>query len=112
VVLDASLAHPFVLLANDLRISCRLSSPRPHQPMLPLPGRTGGRARPERRPPPGLSGCMRGLGGARGGTARLTARPHVVDPVLCILKLIQEALLSGPAGVAYCRAIDFPARSL
>jgi hypothetical protein len=27
-----------VLLSNDLRISCRRSSPRPHKPTLPLFG--------------------------------------------------------------------------
>jgi hypothetical protein len=54
------------LLPNDLRISCRQSSYRPHKPTPPLLGREDPCAQAERRPPRPV-GCMRGLGGAGDG---------------------------------------------
>ena len=58
----AVLACPW-LRPNEMRISCRLSSPRPHQLTLPLIGDEEGCAA-RRSGPPQPVGCMRGLGRA------------------------------------------------
>jgi hypothetical protein len=66
-----------VLPSNDLRISCRRSWFRPHNPTLPLLGPEEPGARWERRPTPAcrLHARVRRL--ARARVARSGGHPHI-----------------------------------